>query len=546
MRQIRNFVTRLSVHYILISILLLLRGISRDQQLFGVWIVAFVFTVLTVTVRRILLSVLLPLVIMTGGLFVFIIDGLVLVLTATLTRLNINNFGWALLGVILMSTANIWIERALRLLGWIRDADLGEQNIMTREAPPWWLRVVLLVLLLFGVGYAFAMATQLFLAVSHLTTNVVTMVVVGTVAFALLVAGISWLVAEGLVLDRRARFSSLVTAITVLTIAVPAAVAVLVAPAPPPAPLPEPQKPTQYWDLPTGSRIAYLHYPAVESSAGRNPIFFLHDLGRAVLRTDLDFFSQFTAQGYDVYLYDQIGCGLSARLDSIEAYSILRHVLDLEAIREMIRADRLILIAHAGGSEIAARYMVEHRDRVERVVFYSPTPLWNDEEFVFDETSTAASPGRELAAGAIRPLVATALAVQRPAAAQRYLSQAELAAWANAVIDEGTMVCASQTDVAPDPENPGYNPYAEIVGEVTANRGTDPRPALRQLLIPTVLLRGECDPVDRAVVDQYQQAIPYLQVYHLEDAGSMLHLSRPEAVKELIVAFLRKGRDGES
>ncbi len=550
MRQVRNFVTRLSIHYLLISVLLLLRGISRDQQLFGVWIVAFVFTALTVSVRRLLLILALPLIIMTGGLFIFVVDGAMLALTAALTRLNINNFWWALLGVLVMSSTNIWIERAFSALGWWRDAEPGYENVMTRRSPSWWLRLTLLIVLLFGIVYSAAMAAQIFLAVSILTTNTTIIAIAACVGFALLIWGIAWLVAEGLALDRRARFSVVSAAVATLLVAIPASVLILEADPVTPAPAPTPRPDTQYWDLTTGSRIAYSVFPAEDPRAGRNPIVFLHDLGRAVLDTDIEFFRQFSEEGFTVYLYDQVGCGLSERLNDIADYTIARHVEDLEAIRETIEADRLVLVGHAGGSEIAGRYMIEHRDRVQSVIFYSPTPLWDDEQYATDETRTAALSSGEpaslfaLPALGIRPSVAAAVAVHNPQTAQAYVSQEEMVAWADQTVNEGTMVCAGNPELAPQPESPGYNPYVGIVSEVTANQSYDPRPLLRELLIPTILLRGECDPVDPAVVSQYQEAISFLQVYYLEEAGSMLHLSRPDDVKRTILTLLRKERSG--
>ncbi len=530
---------RLSIHYLLLSLLLLLGGISRDQQLFGVWIVAIVFTLMTVTVRRILLILSLPLIIMTGGLFIFIIDGIVLMLTAAVTRLNVSSFWWALLGVLVMSNTNIWIERGLRLVGWSRHDGGSQPNVVTRRSPSWWLRLIFLGFWLFGVAFSFAMATQVFLAASNLTSHMLTLASIASLAFALLVLGISWLVAEGLALDRRAQFSLTAAVLATIGLAIPTSTAILTFSPPQAVPLPEPRPDTRFWDLPTGSRIAYGHFPAVGDDTHRNPIIFIHDFGRAVLYTDIAFFRRFNDAGYDVYLYDQVGCGLSGRLPDIGEYTVIRHVEDLEAIRETVMADRFILIGHAGGAEIAARYMIRHRDRVERVVFYGPTPLWQDEHFVRDETRTAASPGGNLSSSQIPPVVALAIAAQSPRAAQAYVSQAEMMAWAHGTLDEGAMVCLGDRDLAPQPESPGYNPYARVIGEVTANRSNDPRPALSELLIPTILVRGECDPVDRDVVRQYQNAIPYLQVFDLPGAGSMAHISHPEEVAEIILTFLR-------
>lgn len=538
MHRVRNFVMRLSIDYILFSILLLLRGISRDQQLFGVWVVAFVFTALSVSLRRVLLTLTLPLIIMTGGLFIFVVDVMLLALTATLTRLNVANFWWALLGVIVMSAANIWIERAFRDLGWLRDSEPGQTNVLTRASPSWWVRLTLFAVLLFGVGFSFAMAVQLFLLASRLTTSMVMIAIVACIGFAFFSWGISWLVAHGLALIRRARFSVVATIALTVAIAVPAATVVLIAPALEAATDPVPGPHSDVWALPTGSEIAYTHVPAGNSVHRRNPIVVLHGLGEATLASDIAFFGQLSEAGYDIYLYDMVGGGDSSRLADIEDYTLGRHVADLEAIRERIDGDRLILIAHAEGAEVAAWYMIEHRDRVERVVFYGPSALWARQTFARDTTRTAASPVNTLAGLEVRPSVALAVAYYSPRTAQAYMPQPELTAWANRTIDEGTLVCFGSSEFAPDPEAPGYNPYVEIVGQVSAQRMGDPRPMLSRLLIPTILVRGECDPVDVAVVRQYEETLPFLQVTRIEGAGSMPHLEKPEIVEEILLDFI--------
>jgi proline iminopeptidase len=272
--------------------------------------------------------------------------------------------------------------------------------------------------------------------------------------------------------------------------------------------------------------------------AQRDPIVFVHGLGEAVLDSDIVFFGSLSASRRDVYLYDQVGCGLSDRLSDIAAYTVERHVRDLEAIREVIGADRLILIAHADGAAIAVRYMIRHPDRVARVVFYSPAALWEDPTMVRDTSRTGMSLLSTLFALDVRPNIALALAYYSPQTAQAYVPQAELSGWADRTTDEGVMVCPGDQDLAPDPSAPGYNLYAEAVGRISYREMPDPRERLADSLTPTILLRGSCDPVDEAVVAQYQGAIPYLQTIYVEDAGSMLHLTQPDTVARIILVFL--------
>jgi proline iminopeptidase len=494
------------------------------------------------------LALSLSLIVMTGGLFIFVIDGVILALTVALTGLTVVSAWWIVWGVLVMSIANVWVEKAFRAIGWLRDHDHAdaesEVNVLTARSTNWWRRLLLIVILIGGIVFSAAMATQVFLAVGQLTRNMAAIAAVSGVAFALFCYGIAWLVAEGLALDRRAVFAAIVTFLATALVVVPVTVQLFVAEPDLPDPSHQPRTGTAYWELPTGSRIAYSAFPA-QRGTERNPIFYLHGgLGWAVLDTDIAFFSQFAApgsaggSGFDVYLYDMVGTGLSDRLEDVREYAITRHVRDLEAIRETIEADRLILVAHAEGAEVAIRYMTAHRDRVERVVFYSPTPMWNDERYVRSRLRTAAGLMPSDAVPGLRQIVALALGLYSPRTAAAYVSQDEMTAWADRFTDEGAMVCPEDSQRAPDPLSPGYNPYVELMGDTTDDIKPDPRRALREVFVPSILIRGECDPVNWGVVEQYWEAVPNLHVYYVEDAGSMAHLSQPERVGELLRAFL--------
>jgi proline iminopeptidase len=76
--------------------------------------------------------------------------------------------------------------------------------------------------------------------------------------------------------------------------------------------------------------------------------------------------------GFDVYVYDEVGSGLSSRLADPRGYTLERDVADLEAIRERIGADNLFLIGHSHGGAIAAAYAASHPKHVSKMVLSSP------------------------------------------------------------------------------------------------------------------------------------------------------------------------------
>ncbi|AQZ64276.1 hypothetical protein BKM31_24960 [[Actinomadura] parvosata subsp. kistnae] len=129
------------------------------------------------------------------------------------------------------------------------------------------------------------------------------------------------------------------------------------------------------WRLPTGSRLAYVRI-VPERVTRPEPVIFLHGgPGVADLEGDAEFYGRLASAGFQVYVYDQLGAGRSARLPDPRGYGLARDVADLEAIRRTVRAERLNLVARDYGAQLAAAYLAAHPDRVARTVLYAPAGL---------------------------------------------------------------------------------------------------------------------------------------------------------------------------
>jgi proline iminopeptidase len=107
-----------------------------------------------------------------------------------------------------------------------------------------------------------------------------------------------------------------------------------------PVPLGDPRLPPapvegqRFWELSTGSRIAYVRVPA-EGRARGAPVIFLHGgPGVPDMRGDSEYFGRLARDGFDVYVYDQVGRGRSSRLADPRGYTLGRDVADLEAIHD--------------------------------------------------------------------------------------------------------------------------------------------------------------------------------------------------------------------
>jgi len=303
---------------------------------------------------------------------------------------------------------------------------------------------------------------------------------------------------------------------------------------------PRPRSTTRYWSLPTGSRIAYSMYPAVGPHKP-TPIVFLHGgPGLFALDADHAFYSQFSEDGFDVYLYDQAGSGLSDLLPQARDYTVSRSVADLEAIRQQIGAEKLILIGHSWGSELAASYMAAYPQHVARTIFHSPGPLWNSNRLKPDYGRTASE--AESGLPPIRAIAAILLFNINPDAAEALVGQDEFNAWFDNELSSslGELFCKEDAAKIPrDVRAVGTNFYANIsINNTTDDLAGDPRPRLTTNQTPTLILHAACEYLPWWVALEYKQTFPQATLVHIDKAGHMINLSQPELAYKIMRAFL--------
>jgi pimeloyl-ACP methyl ester carboxylesterase len=300
---------------------------------------------------------------------------------------------------------------------------------------------------------------------------------------------------------------------------------------------------THYWKLPTGSRIAYWKYDPPSGVEVRSvPIVCLHG-GPGVYTAPMDetFCKQFSADGFHVYLFDQAGSGASDYL-AIGDYSLARSVADLEAIRKELGAPKMILIGHSWGSTLAANYMAQYPENVEKVVFHSPGAIWNWNKMKFDQGPTAAGPD---VFPPLRVLAAISLFGRNKEAAENLVSQHELAVLATPLLDLGQAICKGDKVRPHGGVPPEFNFYVlvSIAPEMNGD-AFDPHAKLRDNKTPALLAYSECDYVqwEGAALD-YRKTLGSLKVYYFPRAGHYIQLSQPELLTKVVRAFLLDGPD---
>lgn len=132
-----------------------------------------------------------------------------------------------------------------------------------------------------------------------------------------------------------------------------------------------------YWQLPSGSSIGYTYLSSVSKEKQPFPIIYLHGgPGGAISKRIIEDLKPLSANGFDLYFYDQVGSGASIRLSNISEYTVQRQIDDLNEIITKINSKKVILIGQSWGSVLAAAFLSKYPERIDKVIFTSPGPIY--------------------------------------------------------------------------------------------------------------------------------------------------------------------------
>ncbi len=305
----------------------------------------------------------------------------------------------------------------------------------------------------------------------------------------------------------------------------------------------------RYWDLPTGSHIAYVRTSGTRG-ADLPPVIYLHGGPGAYEVASLPAYRRFVDEwarlGFDVYFYDQAGSGLSGRLSDPTAYTVERHVADLEAIRQRIGAARVVLIGESWGATLAAHYIAAHPGVVGRAVFVSPG--------VIDRRDWEAAPAvlrfdRELLAWVRRHEPASVLRRCLELDRRMRLGPQAAYAWAgDAGLDSLLDAWASSQVLAKAVAQPAKVRSAQMQGmgfwawtmtnwdQLTGAKRV--RPALQRYDEPVLILHGLADYLPPALSRQYAATFPRARLVQVPGAGHLIWVDHPEVYGGEIERFL--------
>ncbi len=393
-------------------------------------------------------------------------------------------------------------------------------------------------------------AAAAFFGAALLFSTIVALLLVALGAGFLLTCGGAWIAARMMRRVHTGRIALSVGAATMLVLALGASLTVFQPLSSSPAARQPPPVPAgvRYWNLRTGSHLAYLKVSA-QGKARAVPIILVgggpgeEDVADS---SQTQFFGQLARLGYDVYFYDQIGSGLSARLADPGQYTLARHVADLEAIREQIGARAMILMGESWGGTLVANYMATYPDHVAKAIFTSPAPIneaeWPDSGSIISRLPKAQQQqANQMLYETPRFAAWYLLGRINPQAAHNLVSDREADAYFNTflhLVSRGTVCDPAH---APKQMQLGNGFYDNIFTTTDAQRrhgNVNPRRLLASNHTPTLILTGACNYVPWAVTWQYKTTLPNSTLLYFPHAGHVIYLDQPELYLASIRAFL--------
>ena len=297
---------------------------------------------------------------------------------------------------------------------------------------------------------------------------------------------------------------------------------------------------TKYWSLATGSRIAYTLVPA-KGERKPYPLIYLHGgPGAGITDLEIKVLGRLSEYGFDVYLYDQVGCGHSARLENINEYSAVRHKQDLEEIVKQIGTDKVILLGQSWGSILSVLYMGDNPGKVDKMVITAPAAIQPENKayaaIAVPDSLQMISPTFvnakvDLRAKAMefwlrkfnKKLANDTEADQLATYTTNYLNKCMVCDTANAVIAEGTE---------------GY--YTHFMTRLSLGKVQNPRPRLVQCDVPVLIMKAQCDNQKWGYTTEYFDLFRNHEFVLVKNAGHNIFIEQPAAFVETIRQFLEK------
>lgn len=264
-----------------------------------------------------------------------------------------------------------------------------------------------------------------------------------------------------------------------------------------------------------------LYYRELGTDKGLPPVILVHGgPGHSSLSFKNGF--DFLAEQTRVIFYDQRGSGNSQIKPNPEDYNIEQLVEELEALRrDVVKADKVILVGHSFGSALVQRYTINYPQHVEKMVIAGGIRINNgmSNRFIWKWFGPA--------------LYSTAMGFPPadPAAADAWSMESAEKDNPNRLFDK------SNTKILEDTGTMTFAPWFQISLSIT---GSDYKTELSRLQVPTLFIYGTADSqyTGKPVADELCATLPNCQSAEFTQSGHWAFLEEPEKFQQVMKDFL--------
>jgi proline iminopeptidase len=268
--------------------------------------------------------------------------------------------------------------------------------------------------------------------------------------------------------------------------------------------------------------------------------------GGAIGRGTIQNLTPVADDGYDIYLFDEIGCGRSDRLDNIRDYTADRHKRDLEDIVQQIGTPKVILIGQSWGAILAVLFAADNSRSVAAMIVTGPGPTIP----VHSELARIAPPdslhlhdpyysnqqGNELANN-IRTRAMAKLAAKFGIKLASDNEADDFAAYLNQLVNRSTVADTSHIRSSIPGMGAGY--YDQVMTAQSFSSTPDPRPKLKNTTISILVMKGQYDNQKWGFTHEYLDLFPRHRLVVFPNAGHCIACEQLEAYRATIKEYLR-------
>lgn len=286
----------------------------------------------------------------------------------------------------------------------------------------------------------------------------------------------------------------------------------------------------------TGAEGAELFYQVVGS--GPDTVFVVHGGPGAGIPSVRPPFEPL-AEDHTLVFYAQRGGGRSTLPADTSLLAAEYHIADLDSVRSHFGVERMTLLTHSFGAILAARYAIEHPERVERIVFHGATGPSRAEAAKLArrampdaETTSPDSARRARMAAAIGSLLAGT--AEDPVAACREYE------WLGREMAEarGERVTWTGTTCDAPPEAVAY--YYRYTAQLSPRSfgDWDFTCPMGEVEAPLLVIHSARDSLKRTQQEAWARAVPHGRILVVAGSGKSAATDAPERVLEAISMFV--------